>query len=124
LGDDGRLDPSHASLAALAAVSVATVQRALDRLRDLGLLGWARRLVRDAASGWRAAQASNAYWLTPERETPAFACDLQTARAVKLDQTRKAAVDEVRRVAPEDRLAALAMLAAIRVRRERTLGLA
>lgn len=124
LGQDGRLAPSHATLAALAAVHVATVQRALDRLWSLGLLRWTRRLVRDAASGWRAEQTSNAYWLTPERETPAFACDLQTARAVKLVKKRKAAVDEVRRAAPEDRDAATRALATIAARRMAKLGLA
>jgi hypothetical protein len=49
LGADGRLDPSHATLAALAKVHVATVQRALDRLRSLGLLAWQRRLVRTSS---------------------------------------------------------------------------
>ena len=78
LGADGRLDPSHATLAALATVSVATVQRALDRLRQLGLLFWQRRLVRDEATGWRCEQTSNAYVLTPA------ACDMQPARPVQI----------------------------------------
>ena len=75
LGADGRLDPSHALLAqVVAAVSEATVHRAIDRLHALGLLFWQRRLVRDETTGWRTEQASNAYVLTPS------ACDLQIAR--------------------------------------------
>ena len=63
LGTDGRLDPSHSFLARLAAVSEATVQRALDRLRALGLLSWQRRLVR---TRWGCEQTSSAYALRPE----------------------------------------------------------
>jgi hypothetical protein len=69
------------------------------------------------------AQTSNAYWLTPERETLAFACDMQTARAVKLVMIKKAAV-EVERVAPEVRDEAIRALATIRARRMAVLGLA
>jgi hypothetical protein len=97
--------------------------RALDRLRQLGLLHWTRRLVRDAASGWRCEQTSSAYVLTPERGTPAFACDLQTARAVKLVSSKKTA-HEVPRAAPEARQAALEALAMVAARRMRALGLA
>ena len=61
LGTDGRLDPSHATLADDAGESLSTVQRALRALRAVGLVLWVRRLVRD---GWRAAQTSNAYLLT------------------------------------------------------------
>jgi hypothetical protein len=62
LGPDGRLDPSHATLAADTGNSVRTVSRALRQLADVGLLTWQRRLVRQ---GWRAAQTSNAYALVP-----------------------------------------------------------
>jgi hypothetical protein len=82
LGSDGRLDPAHDTLARLASVHPATVRRALDRMRDLGLLHWTRRLVR---CGWRTEQASNAYVLTP-RNTAAFAparCAAQIARPAK-----------------------------------------
>jgi hypothetical protein len=116
LGADGRLDPSHATLAALAAVHVATVQRALDRLRELGLLSWQRRLVRD---GWQSHQTSNAYVLTPA----AVSHDMQIARPVKVDLKKKDRI-EAERTAPEVRESAMTALAAIAVRRMRALGLA
>jgi hypothetical protein len=78
LGEDGRLDPAIDTIARLARVHVATVVRALAQLRAAGFLDWVRRLVRDAASGWRCAQASNAYIL----RLPA--CDTQNAPAVGL----------------------------------------
>ena len=61
VGTDGQCDPSHATLAEDAACEVRTVQRATDAMRDVGLLTWQRRLVRN---GWRAEQTSNAYMLT------------------------------------------------------------
>jgi len=60
LGEDGRLDPSHATLAARARVSIATVIRSLAQLRALGFVTWVRRLVRMA---WRTEQTSSAYAL-------------------------------------------------------------
>ncbi len=63
LGPDGRLDPSLDTLAALACVHRDTVREALKLLRAFGFLDWTRRLVRGAATGWRAAQTSNAYVL-------------------------------------------------------------
>ena len=60
LGQDGRLDPCHATIAARAAISVATVIRALAQLRAFGFVTWVRRLVRTA---WRAEQTSSAYAL-------------------------------------------------------------
>ena len=47
LGEDGRLDPSHATLAARVGCHVATARRCLDRLRQLGRLTWERRLQRN-----------------------------------------------------------------------------
>lgn len=58
LGDDGRLDPSHATIATRASVSIATVIRALAQLRALGFVTWVRRLVRTT---WRCEQTSSAY---------------------------------------------------------------
>jgi hypothetical protein len=63
LGPDGRLDPTLATLAVLACVSVATVKRALADLKEFGFLNWTRRLIRGADTGWRAEQTSNAYVL-------------------------------------------------------------
>jgi hypothetical protein len=40
LGDDGRLDLAHATIAERALCHVATVKRALVRLRELGLVDW------------------------------------------------------------------------------------
>lgn len=67
VGTDGQCDPSHATLAEDAACEVRTVQRATDAMRDLGLLRWQRRLVRN---GWRAEQTSNAYELLTAVEAP------------------------------------------------------
>lgn len=77
LGDSGRLDPAHATLAARVGCHLATVKRSLNRLRELGRLTWERRLRRDAGTGWRAEQISNAYILCP-------ACEAQNARPVRL----------------------------------------
>jgi hypothetical protein len=61
-GEDGRLDPSYATLAKDADCCARTVQRACDAMRGLGLLRWMRRLVRN---GPYVEQTSNAYELTP-----------------------------------------------------------
>jgi hypothetical protein len=63
LGADGRCDPSHQTLADDTGRGVRTVRRALLRLKELGLISWFQRLVRDSATGWRVEQASNAYCL-------------------------------------------------------------
>ena len=83
LGADGKLDPTHDTLAALACVSVATVKRALDQLQAFGFLDWTRRLIRSAGTGWRAAQTSNAYVL----RVPA--CDAHFAPRVLLSRFKK-----------------------------------
>ena len=83
LGADGRLDPTHATLATLACVSVATVKRALADLKGFGFLDWTRRLIRGADTGWRAAQTSNAYAL----RVPA--CDAHFAPQVLLYRFKK-----------------------------------
>src|SRR4051794_28462604 len=65
IGDDGRVDPSHAAIASRACCSERTVRRALARFDALGLLRWQRRLVRQPGA-WRSEQASNAYELVPD----------------------------------------------------------
>ena len=60
LGEDGRCDPSHETLAADAGCSERTVRRALAALGALGMVRWINRLVRTAC---RAEQTSNAYTL-------------------------------------------------------------
>lgn len=69
LGVEGRLDPTHDTLADDAACDARTVRRALAALRDLGLVQWCRRLVRD---GWGARQTSNAYELLTSAKPPVF----------------------------------------------------
>jgi hypothetical protein len=123
LGADGRLDPSHDTLAALARVDVATVKRALVRMRELGLLYWQRRLVRDEGTGWRCEQTSNAYVLTPGAGIPDVYCGAQIARAAKHVLFKKAA-SEQEVVAPEVRQAAQLVLNTVRQRRMLDLGLA
>jgi hypothetical protein len=76
LGEDGRLDPSHATIAARARVSIATVVRSLAQLRAFGFVSWVRRLVRTA---WRAEQTSSAYVLAVPASFP---------EALSLNRTR------------------------------------
>ena len=116
LGQDGRLDPSQAFLAAATGASIRTVGRQLARLRDLGLLWWQRRLERSEGA-WRCEQTSNAYVLTP------IACDGHSVRPVGVRLTKKAGIE--RPLAPsETREADLQALAVVRERRMRALGFA
>ena len=85
LGMDGQLDPALATLATVARVSLATVKRAIVQLRACGFLVWERRLIRGAATGWRAAQTSNAYVL----QVPA--CEAHSATQVPLVYFKKEA---------------------------------
>jgi hypothetical protein len=62
LSTEGQCDPAHDTIAADAGCSARTVRRALDALKAVGLVMWQRRIVR---AGWRAAQTSNAYCLSP-----------------------------------------------------------
>jgi hypothetical protein len=50
-----------------------TARRALQRLRELGLVQWVRRLVRGSDTGWRAAQTKQCLQLVrcPSRESAA-----------------------------------------------------
>jgi hypothetical protein len=81
LGTDGRLDPSHETIAGDAGKSIATVKRALGALQELGLVWWVRRLIRE---GWRTEQTSNGYALaigpTPD---PAPRTEAQNERATQ-----------------------------------------
>ena len=63
LGEDGRLDPCHQTLADLVGCTVRTVQRALDQLHQEGFVTWERRIARRAADLWEVRQVSNAYVL-------------------------------------------------------------
>lgn len=82
-GQDGRLDPSHATVAEDAACCERTVRRACEALHGLGLLRWVRRLLRD---GPYVEQTSNAYELMPAGATvPAMRIgDGQNGRETRL----------------------------------------
>jgi hypothetical protein len=60
LGQDGRCEPSHDTLAADAGCCPRTVRTALAALFELGMLKWINRLIR---VGSRTEQTSNAYTL-------------------------------------------------------------
>lgn len=82
LGQDGRCDPSHVTLAADAGVSVNTVKRSLRSLATrCGMLTWARRIVR---AGRRVVQTSSAYLLTLGQVPVAGAdrCEGQSGRGI------------------------------------------
>jgi hypothetical protein len=116
LGNDGQLNLAMVTIAEVARVSVATVKRALVQLKACGFLDWTRRLVRDAASGWRTEQASNAYRLAVP------SCEVHFAPAVR----RKGFSllrQPVPEVSAEERKAAQKGLAAIARLRMRALGL-
>ena len=115
LGQDGRLDPSHATIAADAGCVARTVQRALRRLADLGLLTWQRRLVR---AGWRAEQTSNAYALALGDAPPAPPrCDGQRVRGDSLEEKKQAREQApARQASPAEVAAARAALARARAR--------
>jgi DNA-binding GntR family transcriptional regulator len=76
LGTDGRLDPSHATLAEDTGRAPSTVKRALARLKACGLVSWALRIVR---AGNRVVQTSNGYLVTLG-SAPAFPEDRCKAR--------------------------------------------
>ena len=69
LGNDGRLDPSHATIAVRSGVHISTVKRALEQLAEFGFLSWTRRLIRRA---WRCEQTTSAYVLMTPRAAPLF----------------------------------------------------
>ena len=108
LGEDGRCDPSYATLAADSGTSPRTVGRAVKALRALKLLRWERRLVRRAwpeggPGAQRAEQTSNAYELllpegpiTAQPRRPvqlrirlALRCDGQTGRETPTEMIHK-----------------------------------
>jgi DNA-binding transcriptional ArsR family regulator len=68
LSEGGQCDPCQRRLAEQSGYSERTVRRALAALRDLGLLDWQRRLIRDRR-GTR--QTSNAYRLSTPATPPA-----------------------------------------------------
>jgi len=84
------------------------VRRAITSMRDLGLLRWERRLVRN---GWRCEQTSNAYELVPTAQhLHVPRCGGQNVRETGfLDKSRKPNGTAI--AAPDDVAAAQAALA-------------
>ncbi|HWG80746.1 MAG TPA: hypothetical protein VN681_13270 [Stellaceae bacterium] len=82
LGGDGQLDPAYETIATVANVGRASVKRALDQLRDLGVLAWTRRLTTDRHGHTR--QTSNAYrLLLPAAPLPSPSLPARLARQGK-----------------------------------------
>ena len=84
------------------------MRRAITSMRDLGLLRWERRLVRN---GWRCEQTSNAYELVPTaHHLQVPHCGGQNVRETGfLDKSRKPNGTAI--AAPDDVAAAQAALA-------------
>ena len=82
LGQDGRCDPSHQTLADDSGESVSTVKRALKAFWACGLVNWVRRLWRN---GTRVSQDTNAYVLTlgEPPKFPRVRCEGQFGRETK-----------------------------------------
>jgi hypothetical protein len=62
--DTGELFTAQATIAAELGIGLATVNAALQRLRDRGYLNWVRRskVTEEDGPGWRRKQTSNAYF--------------------------------------------------------------
>jgi len=85
LGQYGRCDPAHDTLASDVGCSTRTVRRATVAMRGLGLLHWRLRLVRN---GWRTEQTSNAYRLCLDASVPVPACGGQNGREIHSKRLR------------------------------------
>ena len=122
MGEDGQLYPSHQALAEKAGVGLRTVARHLERMEAIGLLTRIRRLVRrpwpeGGRGAVRVEQTSNAYMLTFPRQVVTARCRRPTPRNTGC---HVGPVEADRRSSPPptcDRMAALAALEAVRVRR-------
>jgi DNA-binding GntR family transcriptional regulator len=124
LGQDGRCDPSHATLAADSGKSVDTVKRALKAMQALGMIDWAKRVCRAGSRVW---QTSNSYLLRLSQS--AFHCEADSARGTRrLEISRVLPKEPTDRVVfdvpTEDRVNALAALQDAGRRRAAALGLA
>jgi hypothetical protein len=123
LGADGRLDPSHQTVADDVGCSPRTVRRALAAFADkaIGLVFWIQRLVRD---GRRVEQTSNAYVLTLGNPPaiPALTPGGQIGRGTRRTEIISVQQDAAQRwaaeVSPEARQEARAALARIAAQRQ------
>jgi hypothetical protein len=84
LGDDGRLDPSHETLAPGLRWPWRPSSGRWHNSGRSASLDWARRLARRPDTGWRVEQTSNAYLL----RVPT--CDAQFARPVRFPIKKEA----------------------------------
>ena len=116
-GANGRLDPSHATIANDAGASPRTVRRALA---SCGLLLWARRIVR---IGLCAEQASNAYVLTLGDVSQIPAAHGKPTGGQRGRETLKQEFIPLPKVSQEERGAAQQWLAQVAGARMRVLGL-
>jgi hypothetical protein len=121
LGADGRLDPSHETVADDVGCDPRSVRRALAGLKAFGMVLWVNRIVR---AGWRVAQTSNAYMLTLGEPASilAICSGGQRARLIFKKESiscQKPALE----VSAEERKAAQEMLAAVAEARRKALGL-
>lgn len=121
LGKDGQCDPSHETLHNDSGESIDTVKRTLKTLHCLGMVDWARRLIRAGARVW---QTSNSYLLGLGQAAtlPGGRCEDDSAPETPKVRINKGlpkdpADRRVFDVPTEDRLAALAALADVAQRR-------
>jgi hypothetical protein len=69
----GRLDPSYATIARLAGVSISSVTRSLRKLKELGVINWVRRCIEEYQDGrYVLGQISNAYGISPSSSWRGF----------------------------------------------------
>jgi Helix-turn-helix domain len=99
-GAGGAAWPSHATLADRANCCPRTVQRALQRARELDLVHWAERRVR---AGWRWLRTSNLYRFVmptaPVRPCPRAPASLTDSEAGEGRVSKKEALEEMLRAA-------------------------
>lgn len=70
----GRLDPSYATLARLANISVRSVARGLAKLKAAGVLNWVRRCIERIIDGrFTLEQETNAYAVVPASQWRGYA---------------------------------------------------
>jgi hypothetical protein len=102
--------PTLETLAGLIGVNVRTVQRYLERLREVGLVWWENRALRvDAAAGWRGpvrlAQTSNSYHLQLPPDDGAN-CDGQPGQEAKYleiqRKNKKKSIEEGSEIYPQE----------------------
>ena len=111
LGEDGRCDPCHETIAADAGCSPRTVRTALAALFKLGMVRWINRLVRTA---YRAEQTSNAYTLIvaaaaafvprPRRKSACAASDGKPCREISLILNQTNGLEKAREALAQVRL--------------------